>query len=914
MFRAPFRLSCPTKALCVAVDGAGNALVSTNPTGGAAAWSTTNIDATNPIAGVSCPSRSLCVAVDDAGNALVSTNPTGGAAAWRTTNVDGTTKLSGVTCPSVTLCVAVGGRDVAVSTDPAGGSSAWTVLLGVDETVGPECGKYAPDQGCAAHLTDISCSSVSLCVGLDNWGQLISSRDPAGGLSAWSRGGTPDGPDLSELSCRTDASCVGVCSVGFGLLGQDCPGSAYGNGDAVVWSPGTPLTGSEAFSTIAPTPLSGMWCPLSSVCFASNAGGRLLASATTPALGGSGWATVLNGSATNHAYDPIDDVSCPSPSSCVAIDNDSDVFVASSGEAQSSAASVRSAAGAQILSEHFRKVGSIEIATKPMPARIHPAAQRVLSALRWRYVIPEGRPLATVLREPRQPEREPMRRDRLGDRTLGSSRAGAAADHAPSNDLPRAVAAATSATGYGLATPTHLSANTIFATCTVNVAPCPSGDLEGWFNRTSPSSFTQMRSSLPLQYARFFVPYDALMSWNGSTCAYSPAETSGVGYQAFQQLVWQVQAAEADHLTPVVAFSNGTGAGGIPTIPDPGYGTASSAPYSSWTVAAQDYACGVYGIMAAIGSAGLGPDPVVDWEAWNEPNGAGEFNGALSGECSSSSSPCGGAYNSAGYLCYSNDTACGPLEAAELWEIAQALSTGDFASKSFSIAAMTVSDAQNSPYETSYIAAMQSMTACASGYYCGHAGPNVWSIHDYDDPSSGVPAATADIKRFATTLDSHWAKNQTVWITESGVALEDGTTGDNNCKASSANCGPLKSSNCAVGLYPHLDNTFGACVDGSASAEAAGAGSVLALAAAAASDTQTVTQVDWYEFQAPNASTGWDSGLVSPPSGGYASPDGVYNASRSSLCVLDHRSTSQCSGSALDSSDWSTNQYQAAHP
>jgi hypothetical protein len=870
--RAPFRLSCPTRALCVVVDGAGNALVSTNPTGGAGTWTATKIDSTNPIAGVSCPSRSLCVAVDDAGNVLVSTNPAGGAGAWRTTNIDGRTKLSGVSCPSVTLCVAVGGRDVAVSTDPAGGSGAWTVLLGADITVGPECGKYAPDAGCAADLTAISCSSVTSCVALDNWGQLISSADPAGGLAAWSRGGAPDGPDLSALSCATDSSCVGVCAVGFGLLGQDCPGSVYGSADAVAWSPGTRVSGSQAFSTIASTPLSGIWCPTASACLASDAGGRLLASATTPTGGVSRWATVLNPSA-DHAYDPIDDVSCPSPSSCVAIDNDADVFVAGSVHAQTSTADVDTVARAPMLSERFRKVASIEIA-KPRTARIQAGAQRVLSATRHR----------------------------------------AAADQFVSTDVPRAAAAVSSATGYGLATANHLSANTIFAACTVNVAPCPSGDLQGWFNRTSPAAFTQLRSSLPLQYARFFVPYDALMYWNGSTCADSPAETSGVGSQDFQQLVWQVQAAQADHLTPVVAFSNGTGVGGVPTIPDPGYGTAASAPYSAWTVAAQDYACGVDGVMTAIGSAGLGSNPVVDWEAWNEPNGAAEFNGALLGECSSSSSPCGGAYDSGGYLCYSNDTACGPLEAAELWEIAESLAKGAFVGKAFSIAAMTVSDAQNTPYETSYIAAMQSMTGCASGFYCGSVGPSVWSIHDYDDPSSGVPGATADIKRFATTLTSHWAANQTVWITESGVALEDGTTGDNNCKVSSANCGPLKSSNCATGLYPHLDNTFGACVDGSPSAQAAGAGSMLALAAAAASDTQKVTQVDWYEFQAPNASTGWDSGLVSPATGGYASPDGTYTASRSSLCVLDHTSTSHCSGAALDASDWSTNQYQAANP
>ena len=45
----------------------------------------------DPLYGVSCPSSGLCVAVDRAGNVVTSTNPTGGAAAWTVTDVDGST-------------------------------------------------------------------------------------------------------------------------------------------------------------------------------------------------------------------------------------------------------------------------------------------------------------------------------------------------------------------------------------------------------------------------------------------------------------------------------------------------------------------------------------------------------------------------------------------------------------------------------------------------------------------------------------------------------------------------------------------------------------------------------------------------------------------------------------------------------
>jgi hypothetical protein len=59
--------------------------------------------------GVSCPSSGLCVAVDDNGNVVVSSNPTGGAAAWTVTNIDGNNSLRGVSCPSIDLCFAVDG-------------------------------------------------------------------------------------------------------------------------------------------------------------------------------------------------------------------------------------------------------------------------------------------------------------------------------------------------------------------------------------------------------------------------------------------------------------------------------------------------------------------------------------------------------------------------------------------------------------------------------------------------------------------------------------------------------------------------------------------------------------------------------------------------------------------------------------
>ena len=70
-----------------------------------APWKATRVDTTS-LHEISCPSASLCVAVDDVGNLVTSTDPSGGAGAWSTpVSIGG--GLSAVACPSTTLCVAL---------------------------------------------------------------------------------------------------------------------------------------------------------------------------------------------------------------------------------------------------------------------------------------------------------------------------------------------------------------------------------------------------------------------------------------------------------------------------------------------------------------------------------------------------------------------------------------------------------------------------------------------------------------------------------------------------------------------------------------------------------------------------------------------------------------------------------------
>jgi hypothetical protein len=160
-------VSCGSPVSCVAVDAAGNVLVSTGPWGSESVWTVAGVD-TNPIWGVSCVSSALCVAVDGAGSILVSTDPAGGAGRWSQANIDAPNRLRGVSCASLELCVAVDGAgNILVSTDPAGGAEAWSSV--------------PADAGHA--LLGVSCIPAGLCVAVDDAGDALTATfsAPAGG-------------------------------------------------------------------------------------------------------------------------------------------------------------------------------------------------------------------------------------------------------------------------------------------------------------------------------------------------------------------------------------------------------------------------------------------------------------------------------------------------------------------------------------------------------------------------------------------------------------------------------------------------------------------------------------------------------------------------------------------------------------
>lgn len=288
----PLAMSCPSEALCLAVDHAGHALRSTDPTAASPEWSTgaTPIDPGHPLTGVSCPNEGLCVAIDEAGQALVSTDPTDSSPAWSATTIDGHA-LTGLSCPSSTLCVAVDDAgDALVSTQPAAGT--WQAPTGID----------------AGHaLSGVSCASAALCVAADEDGKLLSTTEPSNPAHPWSA--YPTSAAFGGITCEPSGVCVAYAQ-DFAYASAD-PGAPQASLSALgpTWS-GTLIDGSGR-------PLVAASCAASGLCVAlDQAGGALAADDPTSATPHWEAGTLPSGGS---ASPPASAVSCLPGGVCVAV-------------------------------------------------------------------------------------------------------------------------------------------------------------------------------------------------------------------------------------------------------------------------------------------------------------------------------------------------------------------------------------------------------------------------------------------------------------------------------------------------------------------------------------------------------------------------------------------------------------------
>ena len=324
-------VSCLTGGECFAVDNAGRVLTSSDPTGGATAWQVSAslysqaLAEQNNLAGVpslspgfyqpvgiSCPSALLCVAVGQDAQVAVSTDPTGGASAWTVSNLNSASAFNGdqltsVSCPTVSLCVAAGsnpsGGIVFTTTDPTGGPSAWT-LAQVDT---------ATTASSVTTLTGVSCTAA-LCVAVDNDGNVVTSGDPTGGASAWTLSGVDGTNQMTSVSCNP-ALCVATDQNGNVITATVTAGvlSAW-----TVTSLVAPINGGNAPGVGV---LAAVSCPSSSLCTVVESQGAIVAS-TNPTGGEAAWSQVYVEGYTSTGpvtVTNINAVSCTTGSLCVAV-------------------------------------------------------------------------------------------------------------------------------------------------------------------------------------------------------------------------------------------------------------------------------------------------------------------------------------------------------------------------------------------------------------------------------------------------------------------------------------------------------------------------------------------------------------------------------------------------------------------
>jgi hypothetical protein len=273
-------VSCPAVSLCVAVDAAGNVLTTQNVAAGVAGWTVAKVDTSATqnntdnagsvlLRGVSCPSTGLCVAVDAAGNALVSTNPTGGVGAgWTITHIDANTTLGctgtglscqpplvGISCASTTLCAAV---------DFAG-----NLLTTSQPAVAVPWASSPTNGGALSSLYGISCPVIGFCITVDGVAGRAISLNPYAPAIQQARS-LPD--SLYGVWCQSQTLCLASIETQDGISGL--LGSFNPTAPTSTWA----LSSLGGVNAVA--------CPSASECVAADDQGGVAAGVTTTAISG----------------------------------------------------------------------------------------------------------------------------------------------------------------------------------------------------------------------------------------------------------------------------------------------------------------------------------------------------------------------------------------------------------------------------------------------------------------------------------------------------------------------------------------------------------------------------------------------------------------------------------------------------
>jgi len=204
-------VSCPEASFCAAFTIGGTYIATANPLKDDA-WSAVNVIEENAgTTGLSCPSATFCAAVDMAGDVITSTDPGDPAPSWKIAHVDGNLdsrgaagfsngtrnlSLEGISCPSPTLCLAVDqAGNVLSSTKPDGGAGTWrtTKIDGADQFVAISC---APNS--------------TFCAAVDVTGHLSVSSQASSDAAAWHTVLLDPEMNFQGISCPSTDFCMAI--------------------------------------------------------------------------------------------------------------------------------------------------------------------------------------------------------------------------------------------------------------------------------------------------------------------------------------------------------------------------------------------------------------------------------------------------------------------------------------------------------------------------------------------------------------------------------------------------------------------------------------------------------------------------------------------------------------------------------
>jgi hypothetical protein len=270
-------VSCPTTQLCVAVSFEGLIYTTVNPTGGASAWTVTDLAPTGPnphFHGISCPSANFCAAAASNGKIVTTANPTGGAPAWNTTQLEGPLELRGISCASAALCVAVGDNGDRITPQPTDVGQ----ILSSTNPLGGSWQRVEMTNG-QGSLYGVSCPSPTLCASGNLYGNLLATTNPTGSAEAWKSAPGGGSVQITDVDCPSVTQCVAI------------------NNNADVMTSTNPTVGDWSFTNLRPyagveeTSLLngtfGVSCPTADFCAVVGALGTIYTSenafAATPA-------------------------------------------------------------------------------------------------------------------------------------------------------------------------------------------------------------------------------------------------------------------------------------------------------------------------------------------------------------------------------------------------------------------------------------------------------------------------------------------------------------------------------------------------------------------------------------------------------------------------------------------------------